>query len=363
MSLLDTSTQIPLDLYEHAPFGFHCLDSHGIFLRINDTELRWLGYRREEMIGRMNLADILTIEGKGTFAENFPQLKATGVLRDLEFDFVRKDQTLLPVLVSATAVWNASGEFTMIRSVACNLSGQKQAENRFRSILEAASDAILICNRWGLITVAGGQTEKLFGYRNGELKGQSIEMLLPERSRKVHSAYVEGFFSKPQVRPMGIGRQLSALRKDGTELPVEISLSPLQADEGLCTLAIVHDVTTQRLTQDELRKSEERYRSVISAMAEGVVVQNSNGTISACNQSAERILGLTESQMMGRTSIDPHWKAIREDGSPFPGETHPSMVALRTGQRQSNICMGLRKPNSITTWILINAEPIFHPGT
>ncbi len=92
-------------------------------------------------------------------------------------------------------------------------------------------------------------------------------------------------------------------------------------------------------------------------------MQERDGTISACNRSAERILCLTEEQIKGRTSIDPRWKAIHEDGSPFPGEAHPSMLALRTGERQTSVCMGIQRPDGSRGWILINAEPIFYPNT
>ncbi|MBD2465468.1 GAF domain-containing protein [Oscillatoria sp. FACHB-1407] len=109
------------------------------------------------------------------------------------------------------------------------------------------------------------------------------------------------------------------------------------------------------------QESEERYRSVVSVMAEGIVLQQADGQITACNTSAERILGLTQDQMMGRTSIDPRWQAIHEDGSPFPGETHPAMVTLRTGEPQSNVIMGVHKPNGSLTWISINSQPLICP--
>ncbi len=149
MSTPGTSTEILLDLYEHAPCGFHSLGANGLFLRINDTELRWLGYTREEMIGRMSLSDVLTLEGRRSFAQNFPKFKATGVLQNLEMDFVCKDKTVMPVLVSANALRNPDGTFAMSRSVVYDLRGRKQAENRFRGILEAAPDAILIFSRTG----------------------------------------------------------------------------------------------------------------------------------------------------------------------------------------------------------------------
>ena len=116
------------------------------------------------------------------------------------------------------------------------------------------------------------------------------------------------------------------------------------------------------MTQETLEEQTERYHSVIAAMTEGVVVQLADGSIVECNESAERILGLTRDQMMGRTSTDSRWYAIHEDGSPFPGETHPAMIALRTGEPCQNIIMGVHKPVGDLTWISINALPLFHSG-
>ncbi|MEW6491716.1 MAG: PAS domain-containing protein [Cyanobacteriota bacterium] len=120
-------------------------------------------------------------------------------------------------------------------------------------------------------------------------------------------------------------------------------------------------IERQRIEQ-ELRVSEQRYRSVVTVMSEGIVLQQADGQITACNASAESILGLTAQQMQGLTSVDPRWQAIREDGSPFPGELHPAMVTLRTGKPQSNVIMGIHKPDGSLTWISINSQPLIHPG-
>lgn len=106
-------------------------------------------------------------------------------------------------------------------------------------------------------------------------------------------------------------------------------------------------------------EAEARFLSAIEAMQEGLVLQERSGEITLCNPQAERILGLTMDQMRGKSSLDPCWRAIHEDGSPFPGETHPAMQALKTGQRQKDILMGVHKPNDELTWISINASPLF----
>ncbi len=111
----------------------------------------------------------------------------------------------------------------------------------------------------------------------------------------------------------------------------------------------------------ERKQAEERYRSIIAVMQDGILILDANGSIRACNRSAERILGLSAEQIMGRTALDPRWRAIHEDGSPFPGETFPVTVTLRTGQPSSDVVMGMYKPDGALTWITINSEPLFEP--
>src|ERR1700694_4051849 len=116
-------------------------------------------------------------------------------------------------------------------------------------------------------------------------------------------------------------------------------------------------------SEEALRASEERYHSVVAALAEGIVFMGADGGVWASNASAERILGLTAAQIGGRTTFDPRWRAIHEDGSPFPGDTHPITVSLRTGQPRSNAIMGVHKPSGELTWISINSQPLFRRGS
>ncbi len=125
---------------------------------------------------------------------------------------------------------------------------------------------------------------------------------------------------------------------------------------------IVQDISEYKQVELELRESKKLYCSVVKSMHEGVVIQQADGTISSCNASAESILGLTAEQIKGRNSLDPRWHTIHEDGSPFPGENHPAMIALRTGKPCLETVMGVYKPNGELTWILINSEPLFFPG-
>lgn len=119
------------------------------------------------------------------------------------------------------------------------------------------------------------------------------------------------------------------------------------------------EIAERKLAEAALIESEERYRSVVTAMVEGIILQDRNGIIRTCNVSAERILGLSVEQMMEQTAINPGWRTIREDGSPFPIEEYPTRVTLRTGEPCHNVVMGVHKPDGSLNWILINSQPLF----
>ncbi len=115
-------------------------------------------------------------------------------------------------------------------------------------------------------------------------------------------------------------------------------------------------------TGDTPGASEERYSSVVAALAEGIVFMDADGRLQASNASAERILGLTAEQIAGRTTFDPRWRAVHEDGSPFPGDTHPIALTLQTGKPYTNVIMGVHKPSGELTWISINSQPLVRRG-
>ncbi len=151
--------------------------------------------------------------------------------------------------------------------------------------------------------------------------------------------------------------------KDGTLRWVEGTSRRIEYQGRPALQVALIDITERKEAEKSLIESEEKYRTLFETMAQGVVYQNRQGEITSANPAAERILGLSLDQMQGRTSVDSRWRSIHEDGSDFPGETHPAMVALKTGEEVHDVIMGVYNPTEdITRWININAVPQFRNG-
>jgi PAS domain S-box-containing protein len=191
-------------------------------------------------------------------------------------------------------VAGTAGAWQVSRRLTGPLRGQeRRAEGRFRAVVESTPSGVLMVDRAGRIVLVNRETERLFGYGRDELIGRPIELLVPQRVHDGHPGLRATFFAKPQTRAMGAGRDLHGVRKDGTELPVEIGLNPIETDEGLFVLASVVDISARK-------RAEARFRTAVESAPNGMVMIDRGGKIILVNREIERLFGYGREELLGQ---------------------------------------------------------------
>lgn len=188
--------------------------------------------------------------------------------------------------------------------LAAEINVRKQTEEKFRRLLEAAPDGIIIVNEQGQIMLVNAQIESMFGYKRQNLIEQPVESLIPNRYRKIHPQHRADYYQASRVRPMGAGLELYGLRQDSSEFPVEISLSPLETEEGLLVMAVIRDTTKRKQAEEALRSSEARYRTLLENSPDIISRFDKNLRHLYINPVIEREFGLPSDYYIGKTNLE-----------------------------------------------------------
>jgi PAS domain S-box-containing protein len=243
-------------LLESTPDAIVMVNITGRIVLVNSQAERIFGHRRDKLVGQP-IEMLLPERFRPTHHEHranfFAQPRTRAMGAGLELHGLRSNGEEFPVEISLSPLVTEEG--TLVMSAVRDVTDRKKAEQKFRSLLESAPDSMVIAAQDGTITLVNSQTERLFGYQRAELLGQPVEVLIPERFRARHPAHRGNFFAQPRARPMGEGLQLYGLRKDGSEFPVEISLSPLETEDGLFVSSAIRDATERKRYEQALHEA------------------------------------------------------------------------------------------------------------
>jgi len=277
------------------------------------------------------------------------------------FQLKRKTIGVLSLVSNQMGIFKSKEEVRLLTEMGVDISfaldtiqqeiERRQAEERFQLAIESAPNAIILIDMNGQIILINQRTETYFGYHPDELEGKSVELLVPERLRDNHLADRAGFMAKPQVRPMGKGRDLYGLRKNGSEFPVEIGLAPFKTSNGTLVMATIVDITERKQAEDALRTSEERFRRTLDNMIEGCQIIDFDWRYTYVNDTVASQGHNTREALLGHTMMEM-----------YPGIESTELFKVMRDCMENRVVRHIENeftyPDGTTGWFELGIQPV-----
>ena len=368
--------------------GFAVLSPDTRFVEVNDAFCNIVGYPREELLG-MNIAHLTHPGYLRSTRDHIDRLLAGEVPSfTVEKLYIRGDGQEIWVQKNLSLVRDVDGNPQHLIAICQDITERRRVDEELRQlnleleervlsrttelqsayeflreseatsrlILESMPDAIVITDQDGRIVHANHQVESLFGYSPNVILGQQVEILLPERFREGHEKHRGSFAGQRTRRIMGLGIDLFGRRKDESEFPVEVMLSPIDNNTAWDVMVSIRDNTKQREAQEALRTNEEKLRTLFEILPVGISFLNREGRINDMNSTLSEILGLSKKDLM--SGAYKYRQYIRADGTLMPQSEVASQRAIIEQKTIYDVETGIMKENGETIWTSVNAAPV-----
>jgi len=348
------------NLYDFSPTGYLSLSKQGEITELNLYAAQLLGTERSYLKG-IRFGIFVSDDTKDTFNQFLEKAFKDNTKEVCELNLLQKGNSA--VFVHLTGLAAGNGETCLVSLI--DITKRKQAEMelresevKFKALFETATDGIVMLTADGEICALNEAFARMHGFTVDEMMDMNISdldtpeisLLAPSRMQWVMAGESMTF-------------EVEHYHRSGHSFPIEVTANLVTIAGNKYFLGFHREITKRKELEKALNESETQHRSLFEISTQGIVYQNSDGYIVKANPAAQKILGLTLDQMQARTSYDPRWCAIKEDGSDFPGEQHPAMVSLKTQKAIQNTIMGVFNPmDERVHWININAFPMLTKG-
>lgn len=301
--------------FEQVAVGIAHVAIDGRWLYVNQKLCDIVGYSKEELLN-LTFQDIAHPDDLSADLILAGRVLSDEInMQSIEKRHSRKDGSMVWINLTVSLSRSDAGEAEYYISVIEDVTQRKLAEDRlrqseekFRNLFEWAFEAIIIADGEGRIVSVNSKAEEKFGYDRTELLGQPVDILLPERVRNVHVEHRARYVSDPHSRPMGIGLELYGLRKDGSEFPIEISLSYVRTGDGILVMSFITDITQRKLAEEKLREQ----ATLLDQAQEAIMVRDMQERIVYWNKGAERLYGWRADEVLGMNADAFLWKEVSE---------------------------------------------------
>lgn len=279
------------DILQHANDAIFAIDLSGKILECSTSVEKFYEYTHEELLGKKYEIVLPDIRHK-----EFERIRDNLLFGEQSIPFeterITQKKSIIKISASYSGIRDKSGRIIGISVIERKIMHRRAMESKAQALLETAPDAMVIVNSFGQIILINVQTEKLFGYKKDELLGQDVEILIPDRFLGKHSGHRKLFFANAKTRTMGEGQELFGKHKSGNEFPVEISLSPLETEEGLLVSAAIRDISQRK-------KAEEKFRNLLESAPDAIIIVNESGVIQLVNVQTEKMFKYDRAEMVG----------------------------------------------------------------